>query len=84
VHVARVVPGRLGEHGQERDHVVVDLGLDREHARGIDARERRSRSLVPRGTSPRSSRVAVTASSTSSHSASRRASLHTSLISGRQ
>jgi len=44
----------------------------------------RIRAHVPAGTSPRASRAAVMASSTSSHSASRCASLHTSAISRRQ
>ena len=36
--VARVRTRRLRDHGQERDHVVLDLGLDLTHARHVDPR----------------------------------------------
>ena len=36
VQMTRIVARGLGDHAQERDDVVMHLGLDRQHARQID------------------------------------------------
>jgi len=36
MHVTRVVADRFRQHAEERDHVVTNLGLDRQHARLVE------------------------------------------------